>query len=120
MRTKRHVELPRRLDITLAFKALSHCEGLTATERRVATAVIDSFNRHSGRCDPSLERIAHLLGINRRTVIRALKKLAALRLLIVYRHGGNHHCNAYQPNWALYRAMESQWAALKKTSHHGF
>jgi hypothetical protein len=109
--------LPARLDITLAFKAISHHEGLNATERRVATAIVDSFNRKTGRCDPSLDRIAHLLGIHRRTVIRASKKLEALRLLIIYRHRGNNHCNAYQPNWPLFREIEVRWAAVKKTSH---
>jgi hypothetical protein len=81
-------------------------------------AIVDSFNQKTGRCDPSLGRIAHLLGIHRRTVIRASKSLQALRVLIVDRHGGNHHCNSYQPNWALFREIEKRWAAVKKTSHY--
>ena len=55
--------LPQRLDTTLAHKAISLCAELSGTEKRVAAAIIDSFNRKTGQCDPGYGRIAHLLAI---------------------------------------------------------
>ena len=107
--------LPHKLDVTLAFKAGCLMPELSATDRRVFAAFLDYFNRTTGRCDPSYESVAELLGVNRSTVIRATKRLVKLGLLAKDRHGGFGHRNSYQPNWSLFRRIEQQWAARKRT-----
>lgn len=85
-RNKPPRELPRRLDMLLAFKAIGLSEQLSSNEKRVAIAVMDSFNRKTGQCDPSLNRIAYLLGLSRSTVIRSVLKLERLGYIIKTRH----------------------------------
>ncbi|MBS0247559.1 MAG: helix-turn-helix domain-containing protein [Proteobacteria bacterium] len=110
---------PQRLDITLAFKAISLSEVLSGTEKQVAAAIVDSFNFRTQQCDPSFDRIAHLVGKSRRTVIRAVERLETIRFLTRTRHGGHFNRNAYQPNWAQFRSIESHWSARRKTRHWG-
>lgn len=109
--------LPQRLDITLAFKAISLSEVLSGTEKQVAAAIIDSFNFRTQQCDPSFDRIAHLVGRSRRTVIRAVQRIEKIGLLSKARHGGHFHRNAYQPNWACFRSIEARWKARRRTRH---
>jgi predicted transcriptional regulator len=109
--------LPQRLDTLFAFKAIALIDSLSGTEKRVAIAIIDSFNRRTGQCDPGFDRIAHLLGISRRTVIRAVKRLEAARLVVRHRHRGKSHRNSYEPNWLHFRQEEARWSARKKTRH---
>lgn len=109
--------LPERLDTTLAFKAVSLSDALSGTDKSVAAAIIDSFNRRTGQCDPSFDRIAHLTGKSRRTVIRAVQRLEGMRFLLKVRHGGHFHRNSYQPNWVYFRTLESQWAGRRATRH---
>jgi len=109
--------LPQRLDMLFAFKALALTEDLTATQKRVAVTIVDSFNRKTAQCDPGLNRIAYLLSVSRRTVIRAVSALEGRRLLVKTRHGGKSHRNSYEPNWLAFREIESRWAALKATRH---
>jgi hypothetical protein len=112
--------LPQRLDTTLAFKAIGLDESLSGADKRVAVAIIDSFNRKTGQCDPSFDRIAHLVGTSRRTVIRAVKRLETARYMRKCRHGGKSHRNSYEPNWPRFREVEAQWSAKKKTRHWTF
>ncbi len=64
-------------DILFAHKALNIVPGPSANARRVAGAIIDHFNRKTGQCDPSVGRLARLLGVNRATVIRATNDLCS-------------------------------------------
>ncbi len=109
--------LLRTLDTTLAHKATSLSPELSGTDKRVAGAIIDSFNRKTGQCDPSLNRIARVLQISRRTVIRAVEKLERLRLIRKIRHGGHLHRNSYEPNWARYREIEAAWSLRFHAKH---
>jgi len=59
-------------DTLIAHKAINLSEELSGTEKRVAATIIDHFNRKTGQCDPALGSIAKLLGVSRRTVIRAI------------------------------------------------
>ena len=106
--------LPIGLDMTLALKAINLSSTLSGTDKRVACAVLDHFNRKTGQCDPSLETIAVLLNINRRTVIRAVNRFVKLGLFRRLRHGGHFHRNSYEPNWLNFREMEAQWVALRR------
>jgi hypothetical protein len=102
--------LPQPLDTTIAHKAINLTSELSGADKRVAGAIIDSFNRKTGQCDPSLNRIAWLLGISRRTVIRAAQRLEKLRLLRKLRHGDYSNRNSYEPNWVRFREMDAQWS----------
>jgi hypothetical protein len=104
-RSKRTEALP----ILIAFKVIALAEDLTAVERQVAATLLDSFNRNTGQCDPSLERVAGLLNVHRRTVIRATAKLEARGLFRKTRHGGYSHRNHYEPIWSRFRDLEAQW-----------
>jgi hypothetical protein len=104
------------LDITIAHKVINLTAELSGNEKRVAGAIIDSFNRKTAQCDPSLGRIARLLGINRRTVIRAVKKLETQRFIRKVRHGGKSHRNSYAPDWVRFREFEAAWSTRFKTA----
>src|SRR4051812_42403617 len=99
------------LDITIAYKTISLVEGLTATDRRIAGAILDHFNQRTSQCDPSLARISKLLAISTRTVIRSMKRLVAAGLFRSKRHGGRSHRNSYEPVWPRFRELEAQWKA---------
>lgn len=102
-------------DITFAHKALNIVPGLTDAARRVAGAIIDHFNKRTGQCDPSIERLATMLGVDRATVIRATEKLHAAGLIEKISHGGNSHRTCYLPNWAQFNAVVADWDARMKT-----
>lgn len=110
----------RENDTRFAHKALNIVAGLSGTDRQVAGAIIDHFNKQSGRCDPSIERLATLLGVDRASVIRATNKLCAKRkwlhsddevLVEKISHGGHRNCAAYLPNWELLNAIVADWDA---------
>jgi hypothetical protein len=93
-------------DILLAFKHIAISDQLNGTEKQFAAFLIDSYNRKTGRCDPSEETAAYILRMHKRTIIRAGNRLASLKLFSKRRHGGNNHCNHYQPNWEMFRERE--------------
>ena len=96
-------------DVLFAHKALNIMPGLSEATRRVAAAIIDHFNKRDGRCYPSIERLAKLLGIDRATVIRATDKLHGLNFIRKVSHGGKSHCASYSPNWDAFRAQVEEW-----------
>jgi hypothetical protein len=97
---------PQPNDILLAFKHIALSDQLNGTEKQFATFLVDSYNRRTGRCDPSEETAAHILRKHKRTIIRAGNRLSSLKLFSKRRHGGNNHCNHYQPNWGMFRELE--------------
>ncbi|EIG60569.1 hypothetical protein Bra1253DRAFT_05334 [Bradyrhizobium sp. WSM1253] len=97
------------LPILIAFKVVALADDLSAVERQVGATLLDSFNRRTGQCDPSLDRIASLLNVHRRTVIRATAKLEAKGLFRKTRHGGYSHRNHYEPVWSKFLDLESSW-----------
>jgi hypothetical protein len=98
----------RPLDTLLAHKIINLSD-LSGTEKRIAGTLIDSFNRKTGQCDPSLDRIAELVGVHRRTVIRAMPRLESSGLFRCVRHGGNLHRNRYEPVWERFQQLERLW-----------
>jgi predicted transcriptional regulator len=101
----------RPLDTLLGFKALSLASGLNENDRRVAATLLEHFNRKTGRCDPSLGRIARLLEIDTRTVIRSVRHLVDAGLLRKHRHGGYLNRNQYEPIWLKLSELEVAWNA---------
>ena len=98
------------LDTLLAIKALGVVEGLSANDRRVAATIVEHFNRRTGRCDPGLPRIATLLGISERTVIRCVNRLVAAKLIRKTRHGGFGNRNSYEPLWDRFGEIQREWS----------
>lgn len=105
---------PQRLDTTLALKAINLSPLLSGADKRVICAILDHYNHKTGQCDPSLNTVAELLGVHRRTVIRSVKRVVGLGLLRKVRHGGYSQRNAYSFDWARYRALEAKWMEQRK------
>jgi len=104
-------------DILFAHKALNIVPGLSANTRRVAGALIDHFNKKTGQCDPSIGRLAKLLGINRASVLRATEKLCEpeIGLFEKISHGGKSNRTKYLPRWEVFRGIVANWDARMKT-----
>jgi hypothetical protein len=101
--------LPKKFDTTLALKAICLTDKLNGTEKRIAAALLDHFNRTTGRCDPSYETLAKLLVINRRTVGRGVTRIVKVGFFSMVRHGGIYKTNSYQPSWSFIRDFEERW-----------
>lgn len=108
--------LLQKNDILFAHKALNMVAGLSANARRVAGAIIDHFNRKTGQCDPSVERLAKLLGIDRATVLRATAELCGGKFGLFQKssHGGKFKTASYVPCWEIFRSIVSDWEAVMK------
>ncbi|MDX3976562.1 helix-turn-helix domain-containing protein [Shinella sp.] len=104
-----------RNDVLFAHKAINILPGLTEATRRVAGAIVDHFNKQDGRCFPSIDRLAWLLGIDRATVIRATDKLHRQGYVRKVSHGGQAHCARYFPNWNTFREKVAEWDARMKS-----
>ncbi|MBR1285369.1 helix-turn-helix domain-containing protein [Bradyrhizobium sp. AUGA SZCCT0177] len=105
-------------DTFVAHKAISLARDLTGTEKRVAATIIDHYNRKTGRCDPALSSIARLLGLSRRTIIRAVGSLALKGYIRKVRHGGYFHRNSYEPVWSRFRSDAAKWTEQRATARH--
>ncbi|MHA1545296.1 MAG: helix-turn-helix domain-containing protein, partial [Alphaproteobacteria bacterium] len=116
MSTRRAVNWPQENDILFAHKAINIASGLSNGARRVAGALVDHFNKKTGQCDPSISRLAALLGINRATVLRATKELSGPDAGLFKRtsHGGHSHRTMYQPVWERFRRIVEEWEAGMK------
>jgi predicted transcriptional regulator len=101
----------KSLDTLLAIKVINLMPGLRASDRRVGAALIEHFNRKRGRLDPSIARIAELLGYCTRTVIRSTQSLEAAGLFRKVRHGGYSSRNSYEPNWSRLAELGAAWNA---------
>lgn len=98
----------------IAHKVINLCEDLSGSEKRVAAAIIDHYNRTTGQCDPGLDSVARLVGVSRRTVIRAVGALTKKGYIRRQRHGGKFHRNQYEPDWARFHALDAQWNARRR------
>jgi predicted transcriptional regulator len=104
---------PQGPNTLIAHKAISLASELSNSEKRVAAAIIDHFNRRTAQCDPSLDCIAELIGISRRTVIRATDRLQKLGFIRRVRHGGHFHRNSYEPVWSRFAQVEADWKSRR-------
>jgi hypothetical protein len=107
---------PDKFDVTFAMKAIGLSDRLNGTDKRVGLAILDHYNRRTGRCDPSRTTLAELLQITTRSVTRSIARITKADLFRVIRHGGHNNCNSYQPNWKTYRALEDLWKQRRR--HH--
>jgi predicted transcriptional regulator len=111
---------PQAPNTLLAHKAISLASELSNSEKRVAAAIIDHFNRRTGQCDPSLDCIAELIGMSRRTVIRATDRLQKLGFIRRIRHGGHYHRNSYEPVWSRFLQVEADWKSRRSARRARF
>jgi hypothetical protein len=103
------------LTTLLAFKAIGLAPGLTKSDRMVACALVDHFNRNTGQCDPSLSTLSALTGFVERTIIRAIARLEACGLIRRVRHGGHFYRNLYEPQWTRFREILAEWDKRRRT-----
>jgi hypothetical protein len=101
-------------DIISALKAIALSPASSAAHR-VAGALLDHFNRKTGQCDPSVERLAWLLEIDTKTVKTATSQLCALGLFKKSSHGGYGHRASYSPQWQEYNRLMDAWQAKMKS-----
>ncbi|WP_172806023.1 helix-turn-helix domain-containing protein [Bradyrhizobium erythrophlei] len=101
------------LSTLLAHKAINLATELSNSEKRVAAAIIDHFNRKTAQCDPSLDRISDLIGMSRRTVVRSINRLVELGYIRRVRHGGHFHRNSYEPVWLRFTQVVAEWNARR-------
>lgn len=97
------------LQTLLAIKAITFAPHLNESERLVGCALIEHYNRTTGRCDPGGDRLAGLLFLANRTVIRATERLKEIDLFHIDRHGGRARCNSYEPQWDRLTSLELAW-----------
>ena len=69
------------------MKQALHMEGLTPTEKLTLVTIASHENTKTGRCNPSLTRIANITGYTRRGVIKAVNSLVGKGRLIKVRGG---------------------------------
>src|ERR1044072_3997498 len=110
----------KSLDILLGFKAFGLARELNDSDRRVGCALLDHYNQRTTQCDPSLETLAVLTGMSRRSVIRSVNRLARQGFFRRVRHGGKYHRNSYEPGWDRLRAVEMRWRDLRKMNSQRF
>lgn len=113
--------MPAKLDIVKAYKALHIAPDLSPAGRQVGFAIVDSFNKKTGLCEPSQARLAMLLKKDIRSVKRAVNELACatehrLALLTKWSHGGRFHQASYQPDWPVLRSICDAWEARANAS----
>ncbi|MBP1859772.1 helix-turn-helix domain-containing protein [Rhizobium herbae] len=98
-------------DIAIAQKALNIAAGLSSADKAVASAILDHYNRATGQCDPSLGRLATLLGFDEKTVRRATEFLCSEKWQLFKKdsHGGRSFRASYSPQWAKFRAIVADW-----------
>lgn len=105
--------MPRlaKTDVLFAHIALHIVPGLSASARRVGAAIIEHFNKRTGQCDPSIERLARLLGISATSVKDATAELCRGEDALFERvvHGGRSHRTAYLPRWDRFNDLIDDW-----------
>lgn len=98
-----------------ARRAAMLSSALRPAARRVLGQLIEHHNLRTGRCDPSVGRIAGILGLSDRSVRRALAQLEAGGLVARVIHGGQRHANAYRLDFAAMDRMGLGGGAATRT-----
>lgn len=90
-----------RLDLLIVNRAivLAPPDKLSHGDKGIIAAIVAHFNEDTGQCDPSVGRLATLLGVAQDTIFRAINKAVALGLITRKSYGGKSHRNLYTPNW---------------------
>ncbi|ABC91697.1 hypothetical protein RHE_CH02930 [Rhizobium etli CFN 42] len=105
--------------VFFAYKALAVAPDLSANDRRVAGAIIDHFNKKTGQCDPSVERLAALLEVDEKSVRRATTRLCERGLFKKASHGGKSHRASYLPCWMNFQQIVDDWELRMRSRRRG-
>jgi hypothetical protein len=108
------LKMLKTLDTLIAHKMINLSDALSGSDKRVAAVLIDHFNRKTGQCDPSLNTVADLIGVDRRTVVRCISRLVRSGLFCKIRHGGKFHRNSYEPIWSAFHHLDDAWKDRRK------
>lgn len=79
-------------DILFAHIALHVVPDLSPSARRVGAAIIEHFNKRTGQCDPSIERLGRLLGLSPTSVKAATAELCRGDSALFDRIVNGGHC----------------------------
>ena len=104
-----------RSKTAIAQEAINLVDGLSKSARRVAGGLIGHYNRKTGQCDPSVDRLATMLGMNRATVLRATDELHETGLFLKDSHGGKSHRASYRPQWDRFEEIVADWQRRMRT-----
>ena len=99
---------PSRGDKTKALFVLAQL-GLSKSSTKVGASLVWRANQVSGRCDPSIARIAHDTGSCERSVYSAVRALSKVGFLTKNKYGGGALTNAYSINWPWIRSKHEAW-----------
>jgi hypothetical protein len=97
--------------VAKARKAFGLMPGLTASDIRVASALLAHVNTSTGACYPSQDRLARLLRIEVRQVRRAIRKCEGRGFLLVMRHGGSNGTSRYVFVYSALSNFVDRWEA---------
>ena len=104
-----------RSKTAIANEAINLVDHISASAKRTAGALIGHFNRQTGQCDPSVGRLATMLGIDPATVRRATAELCSAGLFKKSSHGGKSHRAQYYPQWDRFEEIVADWQRRMKT-----
>lgn len=107
-------------DVFFAYKALAVAPDLSANDRRVAGAIIDHFNKKTGQCDPSIERLSSLLEVDEKSVRRATSRLCERGLFEKASHGGKSHRASYLPCWTEFHQIVDSWELRMRSRRRAY
>lgn len=99
---------------SIAYKALVVDCRLSGGARRVAGALVDRCNAKTGRCDPSVDRLAADTKLDRRNVQHALRELCEGEERLFDRESsgpGRGKTPSYRPRWDRFRAIVRDYEA---------
>ena len=105
----------RSAPIKSAARAGILASGLRPAATRVAARLIEHHNVKSGRCDPSIGRMAEDLQLAERSVRRAIDELVTAGLVRRHVNRGRGHSNSYELNLEAMSAMGLAGAPQNRT-----
>lgn len=102
------------MGMLFGFKAIALHPELTSASKIVGAIVLDHYNKRTGQCDPSIDRLTRLSGLNKSSVIRAIKELQKHGLIRKISHGGGHERNKYMPCFREFYQADEKWRGAMK------
>ena len=105
----------RAAPIKSAARAGILASGLRPAATRVAARLIEHHNVQTGRCDPSIARMARDLGLTGRSVRRAIDELVGALLVKRHVNRGRGHSNSYDIDLVAMSAMGLAAAPQNRT-----
>ncbi|KQV32251.1 hypothetical protein ASC97_01245 [Rhizobium sp. Root1203] len=107
---------PEKVDLSIARNVLNLLIGLSSADKAVAGVILGHLNMTTGQCDPSVGRIARILGVTEKTVKRATADLCGKHQLFTKSsHGGSSGRASYEPCWSKFRDLNADFQRRMRT-----